>query len=171
MRVLLFPILLLLWPLAEIAGFVLMGHLVGLWGTLGLVIGSVVLGAFLLRMQGMHLLRQLSAMGRQGQMPGRELVSGGMMVVAAILLLVPGFLTDILGLLLLIPFVRNIIWFQVGRRVVVVRPGSDGMARTRPREPVRTPGDGVAGPVIDLEEQDFSRDPSSPWTRGKPGDQ
>ena len=170
MRVLLFPILLLVWPLAEIAGFVLMGHLVGLWGTLGLVIGSAVIGALLLRMQGMHLLRQLSAMGRQGQMPGRELVNGGMMVVAAILLLLPGFLTDILGLLLLIPLVRNVIWSQVGRRFVVVRPGRDEVMRTRPREPSAAPQDKTAGPVIDLEEQEFRRDPTSPWSRDRGDD-
>jgi UPF0716 protein FxsA len=170
MRVLLFPILLLLWPLAEIAGFVLMGHLVGLWGTLGLVIGTAVLGALLLRMQGMHLLRQLSSMGRQRQMPGRELVNGGMLVVAAILLLLPGFLTDILGLLLLIPLVRNIIWSQVGRRVVVVRPGQDEVMRTTPRAPDRAPQDAPAGPVIDLDEQEFRRDPSSPWSRGREDD-
>src|SRR4051812_33672666 len=100
MRPFLIPLLLLGWPLAEITGFVLVGRAIGVWSTLGLVIGSAVLGGILLRSQGTQLLRQISQEGREGRMPGRALVNGAMIVVAGILLLLPGFITDILGLLL-----------------------------------------------------------------------
>ncbi|RWX74578.1 membrane protein FxsA [Neorhizobium lilium] len=162
MRLLLFPILLLAWPLAEIAGFVLVGRAVGLWGTLGLVVGTAILGGLLLRMQGTHLLRQLSAMGRQGQMPGRTLVDGAMIVIAGILLLLPGFLTDIVGLLLFVPFVRDAIWSLARKRVVVVRTGQDDVVRTAGREPRATQPTSSPAPVIDLGDEDYRRDPPSP---------
>src|SRR5687768_10111400 len=116
MRFFLLPIL-LLWPLAEIAGFVLVGRALGLWVTLGLVVGTAILGAFLLRSQGMQILKQISAESREGRMPGRTLVDGAMIVVAGILLLLPGFLTDIIGLALFIPLVRSFLWSLIGRRI------------------------------------------------------
>jgi len=171
MRFFLLPIL-LLWPLAEIAGFVLVGRALGLWVTLGLVVGTAILGAFLLRSQGMQILRQISAESREGRMPGRTLVDGAMIVVAGILLLLPGFLTDIIGLALFIPFVRSFLWSLIGRRIVVVRTsrstghhydgGRTGPAGQKP------------GPVVDLDEEDFHRDgnssgsgSSSPWAGPK----
>ncbi len=166
MRLLLFPILLLAWPLAEIAGFVIVGRSIGLWGTLGLVIGTSVLGGLLLRAQGIDLLRRLSAASQQGEVPGQALVEGGMIVVAAILLLLPGFITDILGLLLFVPFVRNALWSLIGRRVVVVngRTGRREQARPHPTQPRRN--NDIDGPVIDLDEEDYHRNSSSPWSRG-----
>jgi UPF0716 protein FxsA len=160
-------LLLLIWPLAEIAGFVLVGRAFGLWATLGLVIGTAVLGTLLLRSQGMHILKKISTEGREGRVPGQALVDGAMIVVAGIMLLLPGFLTDIIGLALFIPYVRRLIWSAVGRRVVVVRSASSQSYRydSNPRQP-----SGTAGQVVDLDEDDFHREtppgrgnPSSPW--------
>jgi Protein affecting phage T7 exclusion by the F plasmid len=172
MRLFFLP-LLLLWPLAEIAGFVLVGRTFGLWWTLGLVIGTAVLGTILLRSQGMHILQKISTESREGRVPGLALVDGAMIVVAGILLLLPGFLTDIVGIALFIPSIRRAIWKLVGRRVVVVRSGSSESYRyeshtRQPGGPVR-PGN-PGGQVVDLDEEDFHREepghrgnPSSPW--------
>jgi UPF0716 protein FxsA len=162
MRLFLIPLILLGWPLAEIAGFVLVGRTIGLWGTLGLVVGTAILGGLLMRSQGMHLLRQISMEGREGRMPGRALVDGAMIVIAGILLLLPGFLTDILGILLFVPFVRGLIWSAIGRRIVVVSPQRSGPAREGYNAPARNR---AGGPVFDLDEQDFHRNPgsTSPW--------
>jgi UPF0716 protein FxsA len=164
MRLSLLPVLILTWPLAEIAGFVVVGRALGLWATLALVIGSALMGGLLLRLQGTHLLRQLSEAGRRGQVPGRALVDGAMMVVAAILLLLPGFISDIIGLLLFIPPVRQAIWSLVGRRFVVVQTGPDPAASSGRPIPGAPPSPST-GPVIDLDQDDYRRNSSSPWTR------
>lgn len=155
-----FPILLM--PLAEIAGFVLVGRAIGVWSTLGLVILSSVAGVILLRRQGLHMLRQVSAEGRQGRVPGGTIVHGAMIVVAALLLLVPGFISDIIGLLLFIPAVRQILWSALGRRVVV---SSTTYSRRYQRDAGFDPT-GVKGGVVDLDEEEFKREPNaaSPWT-------
>jgi len=170
MRLPFLPVVLLAWPLAEIAGFVLVGRAIGLWGTLGLVLGTGLLGALMIRGQGMTMLRRLSTEGREGRMPAAELVSGAMVVVAGILLMLPGFLTDIIGLALLVPFIRKLIWSAIGSRVVVLNSGdrrSPGGFRAGPGpgpgpEPVHPAG---SGPVVDLDDDDYRREPnpSSPW--------
>jgi UPF0716 protein FxsA len=171
MRLFLAPLILLGLPLAEIAGFVIVGKAIGLWATLGLIILTSILGGVLLRSQGMHLLRQISTEGREGRAPGRALIDGAMIVVAGILLLLPGFITDIIGIALFLPFVRSFLWSLIGRRVVVMR--SPGQASYRYESPRPTPTDGnnigSKAPVVDLDEEDFHRnpDPSSPWSAKK----
>lgn len=189
-------LVLLGWPLLEIAGYVIVGHLIGLWLTLGLVIATGIAGALLIRSQGLHLLRQISSESRQGGLPARELVDGAMIVVAGIMLLLPGFLTDLVGLLLLVPFVRQWIWSAIGRKIVVVGPSMSGSKRpgsssapggspfgTPPSGSGRGTGTGPAassggrpenGPVVDLGEDDYRRDDHTPSagphsaTAGKP---
>lgn len=159
---------LLAWPLAEIAGFVVVGRALGLWWTLGLVIMTGLLGVFLMRQQGLHLLKKLSRESQQGQVPASSVIDGAMIVVAGILLLLPGFVTDIVGIALFIPFVRRFLWSMIGKRVVVVGTrGRGGFSRPSggPRETSNT-----AGKVVDLDEEDFHRNsdpnPSSPWSKG-----
>jgi UPF0716 protein FxsA len=176
-----FPLfILLLWPLAEIAGFVVVGRALGLWWTLGLVILTGLMGAYLLRRQGLHLLQTLSKESQQGQIPASSVVNGAMIVVAGIFLLLPGFITDILGLALFIPVVRQLLWSRVGKRFVTVRtsarggfgrgPGpGPGPSRDGPSSPAGTPGK-----VLDLDEDEFRRDgepnASSPWAKDEDRD-
>ncbi|MFN7102636.1 MAG: FxsA family protein [Pseudorhizobium sp.] len=156
-------ILFLLMPLAEIAGFVVVGRAVGVWGTLGLVILTSVAGTLLLRAQGLQMLRTLSDEGRQGRVPGDTIVHGAMIVVAALLLLIPGFITDILGLALFIPAFRRLLWSAIGRRVVIVRSSTVGRDNARDAGFAPRPG---KGPVVDLDDDDYKRepDPNSPWS-------
>ena len=168
MRLSLLPIFVFLMPLAEIAGFIVVGKLIGVWATLGLVILSVVLGAMLLRIQGIGILQRISAESRNGGDPGREMVHGAMIVVPAIFLMLPGFISDIIGLLLFIPAVRDLAWTMLRKRIVVVgnsrafRRGQAAGAgpQARPRD---------AGTVVDLDESDFHREPkrNSPWSDQK----
>jgi UPF0716 protein FxsA len=169
MRLLLVPLIFLGLPLAEIAGFVLVGRAIGLWPTLGLVVLTAITGILLLRNQGLHLLRQLSSEEREGRPAGETLVNGAMIVVAGILLLLPGFITDIIGLALFIPFVRRLLWSAIGRRIIVVGPGTRRPQHRGPSD--RRPGDTRQGPVVDLGEDDFTREPNptSPWSGPKQG--
>ena len=110
------PISLLLFlalPFIEIAGFVIVGDEIGVLATLGLIILSSVLGVTLLRRQGLSLLNQMKAEAAAGRAPQREIIHGTMMLFAGILLIIPGFLTSIIGLLLFIPFVREFIWKHI----------------------------------------------------------
>jgi len=158
MRFPLIPLLLAL-PLAEIAGFVIVGRMVGVWATLALVMLTSLLGLLILRRQGLQMLRGLSSEGQQGRLPGESVINGAMIVVAGLLLLLPGFVTDIIGLALFLPPVRHLLWRTIGRRIVVVDSGSRsyGPSAKTSREP--------EGRVVDLDEEDFQRqpNPSSPW--------
>lgn len=158
MRLFLFPLLVFGLPLLEIAGFVIVGNWLGLWPTLGLVVLSGFAGVMLLRLQGLSLLREINEEGRQGRVPGKAIVNGAMIVVAAILLIIPGFVSDIVGILLFLPPVRQLLWDLIGRNVVVRTRYSGG----------GYPGaqNGGDSRTIDLDEDDFERKPnaSSPWS-------
>jgi len=152
--------ILLLLPLAEIAAFVVVGKYVGVLTTLGLTVLATVVGLALLRIQGAGVLRRLQTESQSGTDPAREIVHGAMIVIAAFLLILPGFLTDIVGILLFLPFIRDFAWSLVRPHVTVMRES---------RFAYRSSTKGEASPrstVIDLDERDYRHDPnrSSPWS-------
>lgn len=160
----LIPFALLVIPLLEIAAFVVIGGQIGVFPTLALVLVTAVIGSILLRVQGFGLINRIQAEMNAGRVPARELVHGVMLLVAGILLLTPGFVTDAAGFLLFVPPVRNAVWGFVRSRVRVVGPDGakfhDGASETTPRD----------GRTIDLDEDDFARepDPDTPWGDGPP---
>ena len=101
--------LILAMVLIEIGLFVTLGGALGLWLTLAFVLGSTGLGVFILR-RGPGTLRHVGGL--------RQLVGSGFSVIAALLLILPGFLTSFLGLLLLIPTVQRGVVLLVGQRLV-----------------------------------------------------
>ena len=165
MRFSLIPFLLLVVPMAEIAAFVVIGGQIGVWATLGMVLLTAIIGSFLLRWQGIGLFNRINAEMRANRIPGRDLVHGVMILIAGVLLLTPGFVTDSLGFLLFVPAVRDGVWRLVKNRVVV-QTMSTGFG-TGARESGRNPGGGVRPDgVVDLDEDEFERhtDQSSPWS-------
>lgn len=150
------PILLLALPLAEIAGFVIVGREIGALATIGLVLATSVLGGVLLRIQGFGALSRIRAATEGGGSPGRELVHGVMIMFAVFLLLLPGFITDIVGILLFLPPVREAAWRLIQGRVTIVGSTggtASGMWRPRTRD------------TIDLDTDDYSRDDRTPPSR------
>ena len=145
MRFRFIPLLLLVLPLLEIAGFVLVGRQIGVLPTLGLVIASGFAGAILLRVQGLGAMSRIRTELEAGRDPSRELAHGLMIVVAAILLLIPGFFTDILGILLFLSPARDAAWRLVRDRIRFSGPGAAGWRRPASR-----------GKTIDLDEGDYS---------------
>lgn len=125
-------------PLVELVLLVQVGRHVGLLPTVVLVVVTGILGAALARWQGVRTLSRFRAAVNAGRMPHRELLEGLLILIAGAVLLTPGLLTDAVGFLLLVPWVRA----AVGRRllaaikdrVVVVGPGPPGEPR-RPAEP------------------------------------
>lgn len=94
-------------PLVEIAVFIQVGGLIGLWPTVALVLLTAVVGTSLLRAQGLATLGRAQASLARGEMPLREVFDGACLLVAGVLLLTPGFVTDAVGLLLFLPPVRH----------------------------------------------------------------
>ena len=93
-------------PLLEIAVFIQIGGLLGLWPTLGIVVLTAVLGTILLQIQGFGILRKAEAHMNKGELPIGEVVSGVFLLVAGALLLTPGFFTDAIGFALFVPAIR-----------------------------------------------------------------
>jgi len=96
-------------PIMEIAVFIQAGAVIGLWPTIGLVVVSAVAGTWLLRQQGLATLARAQQSLEQNQLPVTELFDGLCLLIAGVLLLTPGFVTDGIGLVLLIPAVRAVL--------------------------------------------------------------
>lgn len=99
-----FQILLLLFiavPVIEIALFIQVGGILGLWPTIAIILITAIVGASLVRQQGLQTLLSMQQKVQQGQLPAKEMVDGIMLAVAGVLLLTPGFMTDALGFALL----------------------------------------------------------------------
>lgn len=92
-----------LWILFQISGWL------GFWTTIGLVLGTGFAGAALARWQGWQVMERVQAEMRQGMLPAGALGDGALILVASVLLITPGVLTDLAGLSLLVPPVRGLV--------------------------------------------------------------
>ncbi len=117
-------ILFIIIPIIEITVIMQVGALLGLWPTVAIVILSAWLGAKYVRQQGLATLQSVQSKMAQGEMPSNEIVTGLMLLVAGVLLVTPGFVTDIFGLSLLIPGVRNAIAKYVQKHIKVNQLGA-----------------------------------------------
>ncbi|MGL1957282.1 MAG: FxsA family protein [Colwellia sp.] len=100
-------VLFIIIPIIEITVLMQVGELLGVWPTIAIVIVSAWLGAKYVRQQGLATLQSVQTKMAQGEMPSEEIVTGLMLLVAGVLLVTPGFVTDIFGLSLLVPSVRH----------------------------------------------------------------
>jgi len=142
------PLLFLVLPLAEIAGFVVVGSEIGVLATIALILATTVLGAVLLRIQGLGAMDKMKDALRSGVSPGRDMVHAVMIMLAGILLILPGFISDAFGILLFIPPVREAVWRFLSSRIVVV-DAAGGYTGGFSRRSSQT---------IDLDEDDYRRD-------------
>ncbi len=93
-------------PVAEIFFIIRVTRDLGIPETIGLLVAVSVAGAWLVRRSGLGVLRQIRERSARGEIPGKELVDGLLILVGGLLMLTPGFLTDAVGLLLLVPPTR-----------------------------------------------------------------
>src|SRR5690606_25086139 len=121
---------LIILPIIEIAIFIKVGQTIGLLPTLALIIGAALLGGLLLRQPGLSVLAQLRTNVNSGRMPGRTIADAMMIGVASLFLVLPGFLSDVVALLLLLPPVRGWIYAQLASRVKVVDTTTTTYRRT-----------------------------------------
>jgi UPF0716 protein FxsA len=106
-------ILFILWPFAELTLLVRLGHATGAMTAIGVVVLTGVLGAALARREGLKVWYRIRQELAAGHMPGDQLLDAVLILVAGVLLILPGLITDVIGILLLIPPVRAF----VGRRL------------------------------------------------------
>ena len=94
-------------PIIEIALLIQVSEVIGGFSTIALVIITAILGAKMVKQQGMSALQKAQTQMAEGQMPAKELFTGICVIIAGVLLLTPGIMTDVFGLLLLTPVIRN----------------------------------------------------------------
>ena len=104
-----FILIFILVPVAELGVLLFSGQTIGVWPTLILLIVTGLLGSYLAKKQGINTIRKVQEQIQFGRVPGNEILDGLCVLFGGILLLSPGFLTDILGLVLLLPFTRTLI--------------------------------------------------------------
>lgn len=139
-------------PIIEIALFIQVGGAIGLWPTLALVLIAAALGLAVMRAQGAHAVAELQRSMNELRDPARPMAHGALIMLGGLLLLIPGFFTDAVGLLLLIPPVRELIMRRIAARVRVSHVSME--ARTYKQDPYRPPfADGVIdGDYVDEDE-------------------
>ena len=135
-----FPIMLALFigvPLIEIYLFIQVGGLIGALSTVILVILTALIGVSLLRAQGFQTMARFQQQVGQGELPATTMLEGVALVFGGALLLTPGFLTDAIGFLCLIPFTRQTIIAWAIKNVSVSSHGfySAGPSARRPHDP------------------------------------
>lgn len=126
-----FPIILILFigiPIVEIYLFIQIGGLIGAIPTILCIIATAFIGAVLLRVQGIQTMRTFQARVQNGEVPTDTMLEGVCLLVGGLLLLTPGFFTDAIGFLCLIPLTRHFLLQGVARRISATvsadRPGN-----------------------------------------------
>lgn len=154
-------LLFLIVPLIEIALFIQIGGLIGLWPTLAIVVLTALLGTMLVRNQGLRALADVQRSFERLDNPSEPLAHGAMILFSGALLLTPGFFTDGVGFALLFPPVRRWVYRVAANRIAQ----SGGATMT-----FSSHGRQSRGQTIDVEFEDLDikpGDPNSPsgWTK------
>ncbi|MCU1485170.1 MAG: fsxA [Actinomycetia bacterium] len=115
-------------PIIELVVIIKVGAAIGVLNTIGLLILSSIVGSWLMKREGLGVLRRIQAQLSAGQVPGKELVDAFLILFGGALMLAPGFLTDIAGMALLLPPVRAGVRAILRRRFTarVFGPGTSG---------------------------------------------
>lgn len=107
-------------PIFEIYLFIEVGGMIGALATVGLVILTAVTGAFLLRAQGFATVARIRETMEKGEIPAIEMLEGAVLLFGGALLLTPGFFTDTIGFLCLLPVVRRkFVLYLLSKRIIV----------------------------------------------------
>ena len=109
-------LIILFVPLIEIYLFIQIGGQIGAFNTILIILLTAIVGIYFVRLQGLNTLRSGVTQLYRNQIPIYEMMSGAALAVAALLLIIPGFATDVLGFLLILPFTRNLIFKYLGKK-------------------------------------------------------
>jgi UPF0716 protein FxsA len=142
---------LLVVPIVEIYVIIQIGHVIGGWPTVALLVAESALGAWIIKREGRRAWNALRTALDTGKMPGRELADGALVLIGGTLLLTPGFVTDIFGFFFVLPFTR-----PLARRAMTAfftrrlpTTTLTNFIPGAPQQPPRPSGDVIQGEVID----------------------
>ena len=143
-------------PLAELYVILKVSDSIGVIPTLLILVADSLIGSFLLKAQGRAVWKRFNDAMREGRIPHREVIDGVLVIFGGAFLITPGFLTDIVGLLLLLPptrsFFRKLVVSRLGGRVMLA--GVDAAGRRVAGRRRQTPdGDWVDGTASDYDEE------------------
>ena len=132
-------LLFLVMPLAELFVLIQVGQVIGVWWTILLLVADSILGSWLIKREGGRAWQALRTALEGGRMPARELADGALILMGGTLMLSPGFVTDVFGILLILPFTRPVARRLLTRALAsrLVGPGNG-----------RRPGPPTGGPVV-----------------------
>ncbi|EJF79333.1 phage T7 F exclusion suppressor FxsA [Candidatus Bartonella washoeensis] len=143
--------------LVEIAGFIFVGKEIGILATLSLIILTTIAGSILLRIQGLSLLKNIQREVIQEHKLENNIINDAFIIIGAILLILPGFVSDILGILFLIKPIRPFVWylFSSFRNKMNTHPKNNTNAQNESEK------------IIDLKAEDYqvSNTTESPWRK------
>ena len=158
-------LLFIVLPIAEIYVIIKVGEAIGVLPTIALLIVDGFVGAALARSQGRAAWARFNLALSEGRVPAREVLDGAMIIVGGAFLLAPGFITDVIGLMLVLPFTRaifrGIVSRMAKRRVVIATPASVFSSQGRP--PRSAPRDyDVEGTAREIPESEQELPPGGP---------
>jgi UPF0716 protein FxsA len=137
-------------PIAELAVIIQVGQAIGVWWTILILVADSILGSVLMRSQGRAAWRRFNAALQAGRVPAREVADGVLIIFGGALLLTPGFITDVFGLLFLLPptraLIRRLFLRQAMRRITVTMAAGPRMPRSGGRHE-----DDVEGSAVDVD--------------------
>lgn len=102
-------VLFILIPAVEVTVLIGSSHLIGMWPTFAMIVFTAVLGAYLAKQQGFKVLREIQSRLNRGEMPGDAVIDGIFVFIGGVLLLVPGYVTDIIGFVFIFPITRRLL--------------------------------------------------------------
>lgn len=142
-------------PIVEIYVIIQIGSVIGPWWTVGLLVADSVAGAWLVKREGRRAWRALTTALQEGRMPSNELADGALILIGGTLMLTPGFVTDIVAALLILPFTRplarRVLASSIARKlpVPVGFPQPAGYGRQGTQNDNRPAPNVVRGDVVD----------------------
>ena len=153
--------LFILVPIAELAVIIQVGQAIGVWWTIALLVVDSILGSLLMRSQGRAAWRRFNDAVGNARVPAREVADGVLVIFGGALLLTPGFLSDIVGLLFLLPPTRALIRRVFLRRALSrITVSMAGAATSMPPRRAGGRSDDIDGTVVDVD---------TPPRGGRPG--
>ena len=132
-------IALILVPILEIYLFIKIGSQIGALVTISLIISTAVIGIFYARYEGLNTLKSGFSQLIRNELPAYEIISGAAIAFAALLLIIPGFATDLIGFLLIFPLTRKLFFNKISKKFE---------SETKIRKPY------IEGEFVDIEEDD-----------------
>lgn len=121
--------LFLITPIVELALLIQLGDLIGFWPTILIIVVTGVTGSYLAKREGLSIWRRFNERLQGGELPGKELMDGVIILIAGALLITPGVLTDVAGFIGLVPFTRRYLRKYINRRIQrALEKGTVGMS-------------------------------------------